>query len=103
MTAYASTFFIGPETSIRGGTTPIPFLCVEPDGRFGPGNVTFQFSNGANREDVLAAADRFLAVVTAWRDEIAADAEQQRTASDELEAARAEIARLKAEAGESDE
>lgn len=103
MSSYHSTFFIGLETSITGSASPNPCLHVEPDGRYGPGTVTFQFPNSINREDILTVADRFLAAVTGWRDEVAAHAERERTAVGELEDARAEIARLKVEAGESDE
>jgi hypothetical protein len=48
-------------------------------------------------EQQLAVADRVLAGVQRWRDGIAEYADRQRTAADELAAAREEIARLKAE------
>ncbi|MFB7082780.1 hypothetical protein [Streptomyces sp. NPDC056308] len=75
-------------------------LYVEPDGEHRPGYITFQLDSKLSIDEQLEIADRFAKAVTSWRDEIAARADQQRTAADELEAARAKIARLKAEAGE---
>ncbi|MFB6717628.1 hypothetical protein [Streptomyces sp. NPDC056358] len=73
---------------------------MEPDGEHRPGYITFQLDSKLSIDEQLEIADRFAKAVTSWRDEIAARADQQRTAADELEAARAKIARLKAEAGE---
>lgn len=75
-------------------------LYVEPDGEHRPGYITFQLDSKLSIDEQLEIADRFAKAVTSWRDEIAARADQQRSAADELEAARAKIARLKAEAGE---
>ena len=98
--SYSATFFLGTKTHIRGHALVHPALYVEPDGEHRPGYVTFQLVSELSIDEQLEVADRFAAAVAAWRDEIAAQAEQQRTATDELEAARAEIARLKAAAGE---
>ncbi|MGW1696497.1 hypothetical protein [Streptomyces sp. NPDC002399] len=73
---------------------------MEPDGEHRPGYITFQLDSKLSIDEQLEIADRFAKAVTSWRDEIAARADQQRSAADELEAARAKIARLKAEAGE---
>ncbi|MFE6684635.1 hypothetical protein [Streptomyces sp. NPDC057729] len=73
---------------------------MEPDGEHRPGYITFQLDSKLSIDEQLEIADRFAKAVTSWRDEIAARVDQQRTAADELEAARAKIARLKAEAGE---
>jgi hypothetical protein len=50
-------------------------------------------------KDQLRVADRFLAAVQTWRDSIASEIQQTRTAESELAEARAEIARLKGEGG----
>ncbi|MFF8297683.1 hypothetical protein ACF07M_20115 [Streptomyces globisporus] len=102
MSAFTATFFLGTKTNIRGNASVHPVLYVEPDGEHRPGYVTFQIDAKLSVDEQLAIAERFAAAVGAWRDGIAARAEQERTATDELAAARAEIARLKAEAGDSE-
>ncbi|MGW1102775.1 hypothetical protein [Streptomyces sp. NPDC002540] len=100
MSAYTATFFLGTKAHFRGNTSVHPVFYVEPDGEHRPGYLTFQLDSKLSIEEHLEIADQFAQAVTAWRDEIAARADQQRTAADELNAAREEIARLKAEAGE---
>lgn len=97
MSNYSLTIFLEPSTNVRGSGMPNPVLYVEPDGWHGPGNVTFQIRNQYSAEDRVKIAEQFLKGVQAWRDEIVAEDERQRTAADELAEARAEIARLKAE------
>lgn len=97
MTAFTATYFLGTKTHVRGNTSVHPVLYVEPDGEHRPGYVTFQIDSKLSVDEQLAIAERFAAAVAGWRDGIAERAEQERTATDELTAARAEIARLKAE------
>lgn len=101
MSSYTATFFLGTRTHVRGNASVHPVLYVEPDGQHHPGYITFQIDSKLTVEEQLNVAERFVAGVAAWRDGIAARADQERTASDELAKAREEIARLKAEAGES--
>lgn len=98
MTAFTATFFLGTKTHVRGNASVNPVLYVEPDGEHRPGYITFQLDSKLSIDEQLKVAARFATAVAAWRDEIALRADQQRTATDELEAARAEIARLKAKA-----
>lgn len=98
MSAYTATFFLGMKAHFRGNTSVVPVFYVEPDGKHAPGYITFQLDSELSVDEHLKVADRFAEAVTAWRDEIAARADQQRTAADELEAARDEIACLKAAA-----
>ncbi|MFF1650191.1 hypothetical protein [Streptomyces sp. NPDC058240] len=100
MSYYTATFFLGMKAHFRGNTSVAPVFYVEPDGEHAPGYITFQLDSELSIDEQLKIADRFAQAVTAWRDEIAARADQQRTAADDLEAARAEIARLKAEPGD---
>ncbi|MFB7500092.1 hypothetical protein ACFC09_36335 [Streptomyces sp. NPDC056161] len=95
--SYSLTFFIGEKTHIRGVASVDPALYVEPDGHHAPGYITFQLDWKLSIDEQLEVADRFAASVAAWRDELAARVEQERTAVNELADARAEIARLKAE------
>ncbi|MEU2674786.1 hypothetical protein ABZ622_39350 [Streptomyces sp. NPDC007164] len=100
MSAYTATYFLGTKAHFRGNVSVHPALYVEPDGKHRPGYVTFQLDSEISIDEQLKVADRFAKAVSAWRDELATRADQQRTAADELEAAQAEIARLKAEAGD---
>lgn len=75
-------------------------LTLHPRGLYQGEELQVQFPNGTTPELKLAIADRVLAEVQRWRDGIAERADEERTAATELEVARAEIARLKAEAGE---
>jgi hypothetical protein len=95
--SYSLTFFIGEKTHVRGSASVNPVLYVEPDGHHGPGYITFQLDSKLSIDEQLKVADRFANSVAAWRDELAARVEQERTAVNELAAAREEIARLKAE------
>ncbi|NJP42306.1 hypothetical protein [Actinacidiphila epipremni] len=63
-------------------------------------SVSFLFPNSTPLADKVRAAESMLLGVQGWRDDLVRLAEQERTAQDELAEARAEIARLKAEAGE---
>ena len=100
MSAFTATFFLGTKTHVRGNVSVHPVLYVEPDGEHRPGYVTFQIDPKLGVDEQLKIAEQFAAAVGTWRDGIAARAERERTATDELATARAEIARLKAEAGE---
>jgi hypothetical protein len=97
---YSVTYFLEARTNVRGSGAPNPVLYVEPDGWHGPGCISLQMRSDITAEERVKIAEQFLKGVTAWRDTIVEQVERERTASDELEAARAEIARLKAEAGE---
>jgi hypothetical protein len=63
-------------------------------------SVSLLFPNNTPLADQVKAAESMLLGVQRWRDDLVAYAEHQRTAQDELAEARAEIARLRAEAGE---
>lgn len=80
------------------GFSSDPSLNIHPEGQNRGSDFTLLFPLRTPVETQLQVADRVLAGVQKWRDQIAAQAEQQRTAEDELAAAREEIARLKAEA-----
>ncbi|MEU2799016.1 hypothetical protein [Streptomyces sp. NPDC007117] len=97
MSAFTATFFLGPKTHVRGSASVHPVLYVEPDGQHRPGYVTFQIDAKLSVDEQLAIAERFASAVAGWRDGIAERAARERTAADELAAARAEIARLKGE------
>lgn len=99
MTYFHATWFLTTRTTVRGSGTPHPTLYIEPEGTAG-GYVNLQMDRGLTSEQQVEIADRVLNAVTRWRDALAAEAEQERTTADELAAARAEIARLKAEAEE---
>ncbi|WP_405944691.1 hypothetical protein [Streptomyces sp. NBC_00932] len=100
MSSYNATFFIGAKTHVRNATSVHPVLYVEPDGQYGSGCVVFQIDSKLNADEQLAVVDRFATAVTEWRDGVKSRVESERTAVKELTEARAEIERLKAEAGE---
>jgi hypothetical protein len=81
----------------QSGPFPIASLSLRPSNRADADELQMLFKSGTSAETQLAIADRVLAGVQRWRDSIAAGAEAQRTAVDELAEARAEIARLKAD------
>lgn len=99
MSLVHATFFLGPKSHVRGSGS-LPVLYVEPDGQHQGVLVAFHLDAKLSADEQLKVANQFAKAVTAWRDELASLADQQRTAVDELAAAREEIARLKAEAGE---
>lgn len=89
------------ETGIATGSIPpLASLSLRPSNVANCNELRMLFPSAMPIEQQLAVADRVLAGVQRWRDGIAEYAEEQRTAADELAAAHAEIARLKAEAGE---
>ena len=98
MSTYHVTVFLNARTNVRGTGMPNPVLHVEPDGWHGPGDVSFQMHRDLTPGERAAVAEEFVSSVTAWRDQIVAEVERERTAVDELAAARDEIARLKSEA-----
>ncbi|MFE0088822.1 hypothetical protein [Streptomyces sp. NPDC059016] len=100
MSAYNLAVFLEPSTHVRGSAVPCPVLYIEPDGQHGAGYIALQIRNKVSAEDQVKIAESVLKGVTAWRDSIVEHFQRERTAADELAAARAEIARLKAEAGE---
>ncbi|MFJ6143082.1 hypothetical protein ACIQH7_05750 [Streptomyces anulatus] len=97
MSAFTATFFLGKKTHVRGSASVHPVLYVEPDGQHLPGYVSFQIDSKLSVDEQLAIAERFASAVAGWRDGIAERAARERTAADELAAAREEIAHLKAE------
>lgn len=97
MSAYHITVFLDRKTNVRGTGMPNPVLHVEPDGWHGPGDVSFQMHRNLTADERVKVAEEFLKSVTAWRNQIVGEVDQERTAVDELAAAREEIARLKAE------
>jgi hypothetical protein len=98
MSRFTATFFLGKPSHFRATLSVSPVFYVEPDGEHRAGYVTFQLDSKLSIDEQLKVVDRFAKAAAAWRDDIAARATRERTAVDELEAARAEIARLKAEA-----
>lgn len=84
----------------NGHRPPLASLSLRPSDRADCNELSMAFPSEMPIKDQLAVANRVLAEVQRWRDGIAEYADQQRTAADELEAARAEIARLKAEVEE---
>lgn len=82
------------------GPYPIATLSLRPNGLATANELQMNFPSGMPAEEQLVVANRVLAVVQRWRDGIARSAESERTAVDELAAAREEIARLKAVAEE---
>jgi hypothetical protein len=97
---FNATFFLTPHAHARGTGAPNPILYVQPDGGH-TGSVGFQISDNMPMADRVKVAKALLRGAQDFHDAIVADAERQRTAVDELAEARAEIERLKAEAGES--
>jgi hypothetical protein len=63
----------------------------------GAHHVTFMFASTTPLTEQVEVAERVLAGVQRWRDGIVGYADQQRSAEEELAAAREEIVRLKAE------
>ena len=92
-----ATSFWTDRTYVDAGFRQNSSLTIYPDGQHQGSDITLLFPLNTTPDEQLAIAEKVLAGVQQWRDGIAAYAEQQRTAADELEAARAEIARLKSE------
>ncbi|MCG0064051.1 hypothetical protein L0F81_12280 [Streptomyces tricolor] len=97
MSSYSITIFLEPRTNVRGSSLANPVLYIEPDGWHGPGNIALQMPSKLSHDDRVKIAETFLKGVTDWRNAIVEEAARERTAADELAAAREEIARLKAE------
>ena len=81
---------------VESGPYPIASLSLRASSSATSTELQMMFRSGMPVDKQLAVADRVLAGVQRWRDNIAAAAERQRTATDELAVAREEIARLKA-------
>lgn len=79
------------------GPHPIASLSLRPSNDAMASELQMMFPSSMPLDTQLAVADRVLAKVQRWRDGIGEAAQRQRTAADELAAAREEIARLKAE------
>ncbi|MFF8839612.1 hypothetical protein [Streptomyces sp. NPDC015130] len=94
--SFSATWFLNPKTSVRSSAAVGPVLYIEPDGT-AYGSISLQMQGRLTLDEQVQIADRIASEVTRWRDEIAARADRERTATDELAEARAEIARLKAE------
>lgn len=92
------TVFLNPKTCSAYAVNDS--LAIAADGQFTAGTTvtTFQLGSSTSRADRLAAADRLLAGVQAWRDQLAASAKAEATAVDQLAAATARIAELEAAA-----
>ncbi|MER5312743.1 hypothetical protein ABT034_33780 [Streptomyces sp. NPDC002773] len=84
-------------TTVRSSTAVYPVLYIEPGGMV-QGAINLQMKSELTPGERVQIADRIASEVCRWRDEIAGRANKERTAADELAAAHAEIARLKAEA-----
>jgi len=97
------TAFWGPNTEVRSSPPPISSLYIDPDGMSTGAHLSLLFASDVPLPEQVALADRVLAGVQRWRDGIAEKAERERTAEDELAAARAEIARLKGEDTDGDD
>lgn len=97
--SYNATWFLSNKASFRSSASVGPVFYIESDG-MAAGSISLQMKGGLTLDEQLRIADRFMAEVTRWHDGLASRVAQERTAVDELAAARAEIARLKAEAGE---
>lgn len=95
MTMRATAFWTD-RVYVEHGEVPSPTLRIYPEGQHQGAEIDILFRTRVTPDQQLAIADEMLAGVQAWRDLVAARAEQERTATDELAAARAEIARLKA-------
>lgn len=86
--------------TVESGPYPIASLSLRASSSATANDLQMMFKSGMPVDQQLAVAERVLAGVQRWRDNIAEAAERRRTTEDELAAAREEIARLKAEAGE---
>jgi hypothetical protein len=95
---YSVTVFLTAKTNARANGSPNPVLYIEPDGWHRSGGVVFQIPNDMPAEDRVKVVEAILRGAQQFRDAVVADVELQRTVADELAEARAEIARLKAEA-----
>ncbi len=95
----ATDFWTKSGTAV-GNCPPNASLSLRTSDAATSNELQMMFRSDTPIEQQLAVADRVLREVQRWRDGIAEYADRQRTAADELETARAEIARLKAEAGE---
>ncbi|MFD7410648.1 hypothetical protein [Kitasatospora purpeofusca] len=73
-------------------------LSIYPDGSYSGDQFTIYQRSEMSASDMLTVADRVLADVQRWRDDIAAVAERARTDADELAEARARIAELESAA-----
>jgi hypothetical protein len=93
---FNATFFLEENADARGYGRPHPALHIQPDGG-GSGAVSLQISSKLSADQQLKIVESILRGVERWRDQLVEEAQTQRTAEDELAAAREEIARLKAE------
>ncbi|WP_411078494.1 hypothetical protein [Streptomyces sp. cmx-10-25] len=94
------TIFWDHRAEVRSSPPPLGSLYIDAAGTGDGTHVSMLFGHDMPLDEQVAIADRVLAGVQRWRDGIAETAERQRSAEDELAAARAEIARLKGEADE---
>ncbi|MGW6741728.1 hypothetical protein ACWGDX_13535 [Streptomyces sp. NPDC055025] len=100
MNSFTATYFLDKKSDFRGNSSVHPVFYVEPNGEHRNGYITLQIDANLSADEQLKIADRLADAAGAWRDGLAARADSERTAADELAEAHAEIARLKAEAGE---
>lgn len=96
MSHFNATFFLERNADVRGSCPPNACLYVQPDGGRS-GSINFQVDSKLSPDEQVAIAEAFVRGVMRWRDSVIEYAERERTAADELVAAREEIARLKAE------
>lgn len=92
------TVFLDAHADARG-SAPLSSLWIYADASQST-SITLQFPKGTPLDDQARAAESLLSGVKRWRDDLVARAEEERTAANELAEARAEIERLKSEAGE---
>ncbi|WNI15541.1 hypothetical protein [Actinacidiphila sp. ITFR-21] len=95
--SFNATFFLSAHAYAQATGMPNPVLYVYPDGGY-TGSVNFQIPNGVSLDKQVKIAESIFRGAKAFRDAVVADVHRQRTAEDELAEARAEIARLKADA-----
>lgn len=89
--------------TVDSGPYPIASLGLRPSNDATANDLEMLFPSAMSADKQLAVAERVLAGVQRWRDNIADVVKRQHTAADELVEARAEIARLKAERDGGDE
>ncbi|CAL9665693.1 hypothetical protein SUDANB145_07384 (plasmid) [Streptomyces sp. enrichment culture] len=97
------TAFWAAKADVRSSPPSLASLYIDPAGMGGSTSLCLMFDSKTELDQQVAIADRVLAGVQRWRDGIVEAADRERTAEDELAAARAEIARLKGETAEESE
>ncbi|MFJ1964857.1 hypothetical protein [Streptomyces massasporeus] len=91
------TVFLARSAEVRSSAPPSSSLYIDAAGMSGAHHLSLLFTSTTPVAEQVQVAERVLAGVQRWRDGIVGYADQQRSAEEELAAAREEIARLKAE------